>query len=124
MLKIVEYPNPILSLVAKKVDFPLSSSTKELIRSMWETVDGVGVGLAAPQVGHSLQLCIIGLDPDRVPKKQKIKNNFVMINPSIVFASEVQSNMIEGCRNTARGSEQRGGSVSSHRRSWVERRTE
>jgi peptide deformylase len=97
MLKIVKYPDPILSLVAKKVEFPLSNEVKTLIRDMWETVDGIGVGLAAPQVGHSLQMCIIGLDPDRIPKKQKIKNNFVMIDPVITFQSEVQSNMIEGC---------------------------
>ncbi len=96
-LKITKYPDPILSQVAKPVEFPLTNEIKTLIRDMWETVDGVGVGLAAPQVGHSLQMCIIGLDPDRLPKKQKIKNNFVMINPVITFQSEVQSNMIEGC---------------------------
>jgi peptide deformylase len=97
ILKIVTYPDPILSLQAKPVEFPLSSSVKGLIRDMWHTVDGIGVGLAAPQVGHSLQMCIIGLDPDRIPKKQKIKNNFVMINPKITFQSELQSKMIEGC---------------------------
>lgn len=97
LLEIITYPNPILDLQAATIKFPLSSEDKILIASMWETVDTKGVGLAAPQVSVSKQICIICLDPEMIPKNQKIKNNFVMINPEITFMSQVKANIIEGC---------------------------
>ena len=97
ILAIKTYPDSVLSLVAAEVVFPLDLETKYLIRDMWNTVDGIGVGLAAPQVGVSKRICIICMDTDRLPKGVKIKNNFVMINPKITFYSEIKSNMVEGC---------------------------
>ena len=97
ILPIFSYPTPILSQIADVVQFPLDASDKELIRNMWLTVEDQGVGLAAPQVNVPKKICIITLDPEMLPKKQKIKNNFVMINPEIVFYSEVVCKIIEGC---------------------------
>ncbi len=97
VLKIHSYPTKILSQSAAEVAFPLDLETKNLIRDMWETVEDSGVGLAAPQVDVSKRICIITLDPEMLPKKLKIKNNFVMINPEITFYSEVTCNIIEGC---------------------------
>jgi peptide deformylase len=97
VLKIYSYPTQILQAKSQKVEFPLSAQTKNLIRDMWETVEDKGVGLAAPQVNESLQICIICLDPEMLPKNQKIKNNFVLINPEIVFYSQVECKIIEGC---------------------------
>lgn len=96
MLDIITYPNPVLDQVAKDVELPLNLEIQTLIRQMYETVEGKGVGLAAPQVGVSLQLCIIKLDPDMV--KKGFKNlEFVMINPKVTFFSEVKNQMVEGC---------------------------
>jgi peptide deformylase len=97
VLKIYSYPTEILKSKAKKVDFPLPQEIKTLIRDMWETVEDKGVGLAAPQVNESLQVCIICLDPEMLPKNQKIKNNFVIINPEIIFYSQVECKIVEGC---------------------------
>jgi len=96
MLDIITYPNSVLDAVAKDVELPLNKETQTLIRKMFVTVEGKGVGLAAPQVGVSLQLCIIKLDPEMV--KKGFKNlEFVMINPKITFYSEVKNKMVEGC---------------------------
>jgi peptide deformylase len=95
-VKIVTYPNPVLSKIAEMVKFPLDKETQDLIKKMWSTVDGQGVGLAAPQVGVSKQICIIHLSPD-LHHSKKQKTSFVMINPKIIFYSEIQAEMIEGC---------------------------
>jgi peptide deformylase len=97
ILEIITYPHPTLDLQAQTVQFPLALEDKTLIADMWETVDTKGVGLAAPQVDVSKRICIICLDPEMIPKNQKIKNNFVMINPEITFLSQVKANIIEGC---------------------------
>lgn len=61
MLKIVTAPNPILSQKAKKVN-KVDKATLRLIEDMKKALlsarDPVGVGLAAPQVGRSLQIFI------------------------------------------------------------------
>lgn len=91
---IVTYPNPILEKAAQEVVFPLDKETKDLIRDMWETVKGKGVGLAAPQVGVSKKICIINADEAELEEKAK---NVTLINPKIVFESQVQHLMVEGC---------------------------
>lgn len=96
MLKILTYPNPVLDKQAQEVTFPLDGETKALITEMWETVKGKGVGLAAPQVGVSKQICIIHLNEEVRGKNQK-DLDFVMINPKIIFESKVENLMVEGC---------------------------
>ncbi len=95
-LKIITYPDPVLTQVAAKVKLPLNDQDKTLIRDMFTTVDGLGIGLAAPQVNVSKQICIINLDPEIADKKDKILH-FVMINPEITFFSQTRNQMIEGC---------------------------
>jgi peptide deformylase len=94
MLPIVTYPNPILEAKAQEVVFPLNGETKTLIKNMWKTVRGIGVGLAAPQVGVSKQICLIHLSE---VEKGKQAQDFIMINPKITFFSELEAEMIEGC---------------------------
>jgi peptide deformylase len=95
-MKILTYPHPTLDQKADLVSLPLDPKTQELIRNMFATVDGQGIGLAAPQVGVSKQICIIHLDPEIATKKDK-DLDIVMINPNITFYSEVETLMIEGC---------------------------
>jgi len=95
-LDIVIYPSPILEKVSEEVKFPLDNSTTTLITDMWATLAEKGIGLAAPQVGVNKQICIIHLIADARPKGKK-DLNFVMINPKIVFESQVENLMVEGC---------------------------
>ena len=96
MLKILTYPHPILDAQAQPVKFPLDNETKTLIKDMWATVKDQGVGLAAPQVGVSKQICIIHLT-EEVRGKNKKDMDFVMINPKITFYSQMETLMVEGC---------------------------
>ncbi len=77
-LKIHKYGDPVLKQKCKPVE-QINSQVKKLISDMFETMyNAPGVGLAAPQVGVSLKLCVI--DPFIDGKKQPI----VLINPNIV----------------------------------------
>jgi peptide deformylase len=71
-LKIITHPNDVLSTPAKKVQLPLSDQDQTLIRDMFVTVDRLGIGLAAPQVNVSKQICIIDLDPEIADRKDRI----------------------------------------------------
>ena len=76
MLTIVQAPNPVLAAKAKAVG-KIDKDIKNLIKDMTETLlfakDPEGVGLAAPQVGKSLQLFLI--------KEGKDEPLLVFINP-------------------------------------------
>lgn len=62
MLQIVTAPNEVLSQKAKPVG-NIDQSIKKLIAEMKETLDNTrdpeGVGLAAPQIGRSLQIFVV-----------------------------------------------------------------
>jgi len=94
VLPIAKVGNPILRLIANPVDLSTIGSRRfqECLDDMWETmVHYEGIGLAAPQVGHSEQVVIMECDGnDSIPKT-------VLINPTIVFYGPTQSEMWEGC---------------------------
>jgi peptide deformylase len=94
---IITYPNKILLEQAKDVEFPINDYVKDVIKDMWTLVKDKGIGLAAPQIGESFNICIINMseNPEEA-KKMKIPD-FIMINPKITFYSEVKNRMIEGC---------------------------
>lgn len=61
MFKIVTAPNPVLSDIAKpisKVDSSVVRLIEEMKKTLANTTDPKGVGLAAPQVGKSLRIFI------------------------------------------------------------------
>ncbi len=76
VLSIRNFPDPILKQKAKRVR-TIDSSVKKLISDMIETMhsDPGRVGLAAPQVGVSLRVIVIGL-----PEAEDI----AFVNPEIV----------------------------------------
>lgn len=78
MYKIVQAPDPVLSKVAKKIA-KIDDSVKKLIAEMTTTLESArdpeGVGLAAPQIGKSLQLFVVKESP-----KDPV---LVFINPHI-----------------------------------------
>jgi peptide deformylase len=76
-LKIKKYGDPVLRKRAEAVS-GIDEGIKKLASDILETMYSVpGVGLAAPQVGVSLRLCVIDVDPQR-------KSHVVMINPEII----------------------------------------
>ncbi|MEA1958513.1 MAG: peptide deformylase [Chloroflexota bacterium] len=87
VLPIVTYPDPVLRRKAKRVS-RVDESLNRLIDDMIETMYHVnGAGLAAPQVGISLKIAVIGL-PDEEP--------IVLVNPEIVKRT-AEYEVIEGC---------------------------
>lgn len=87
--KIVFLPTPVLRQVGKPVE-KFDDALQTLIDDMFETMYAAkGVGLAAPQIGISLQLAVIDVIGD---KSQQI----VIANPSII-AREGEETYQEGC---------------------------
>jgi peptide deformylase len=90
ILKITKIPDPILETKTSIVK-EITPETLKLIRDMVETCrKAKGIGLAAPQVGKSLRLCIINLEHMGIPP-------FALINPKIVKSSWKKVEMEEGC---------------------------
>lgn len=59
LLEIYTYPEEVLRQVAKPVGTP-TDEIRQLVEDMKETMyDAPGVGLAAPQVGHSIRLIVV-----------------------------------------------------------------
>ena len=80
-------PDPVLRKKAKRVP-RIDASIHRLIEEMIESMHAArGVGLAAPQIGVSLRVIVIGL-PDEEP--------FALINPEIVKRSG-EREVTEGC---------------------------
>jgi peptide deformylase len=91
VLEIFHYPNPILSKKSLPVH-TIDATIRQLAKDMAETMYAApGVGLAAPQIGHSLRLAVIDITPADQPK-----NLQVLINPEIVNA-EGECTWEEGC---------------------------
>ena len=80
ILKIVKYPEPVLSQPGEPVS-EFDDNLRKLIADMFETTyDSKGIGLAAPQVGVSKRLTVIDLSMGKNPKEK-----LVVINPEIIF---------------------------------------
>lgn len=85
----------------------LSEKTRKLIGHMKETMrHAPGVGLAAPQVGISLQLAVVEdredyhkkLTPEQLAERQRQPVPFhVIINPRIVSSENTDVEFFEGC---------------------------
>ena len=89
----------------------LDRSTQELIEAMRETMhDAPGVGLAAPQIGYSLQLVVIEdqaefiqkLPAEQVAERDRRPVPFhVLINPKLTLLSSEAAEFFEGCLSLA-----------------------
>ena len=91
VLEILKFPDPRLkkkSLPVEKIDDGLRRLIVDLAETMYAAP---GVGLAAPQVGHSLRLAVV--DVTRGDEEKKL---LVLINPEIVSA-EGECTWDEGC---------------------------
>jgi peptide deformylase len=105
-LSILQYGDPILRAKGKRVD-KIGDHIRELAQNMIETMHiANGVGLAAPQIGESLQLTVLDISQveDR-PSTMKLNGNdldpqtampLVLINPQIDLDGETETGT-EGC---------------------------
>ncbi|NTV68436.1 MAG: peptide deformylase [Chlorobaculum sp.] len=93
ILPINTYSDPVLSLKAKPLR-GVDASIEALIAEMFDTMyKAPGIGLAAPQVGHSIRLVVV--DISSIEKYADLKP-MVIINPRIV-AVRGRNSMEEGC---------------------------
>ena len=100
ILPIYLYGSPVLREKAAEVD--LTKVTKEQMQKFFEDMHETmhtadGCGLAAPQVGISERILIV--DGNELVENYPELKGFVrkMINPVVVFASELMSEYSEGC---------------------------
>lgn len=95
ILDIKTFPDPVLRVKGKLVK-NFDKEFQALVDNMVETMrDAPGVGLAAPQVGESLQLAVIEFgdeEDESVPKKL-----YVIANPEITKPSEETIIDVEAC---------------------------
>ena len=94
--KILLYPHPILKKLARPVD-RLDDEIRNLINDLIDTMrQGPGsVGVAAPQIGVSLRVCVVDVSTSR----HGVENNhglLVLVNPEII-EREGSGIMREGC---------------------------
>lgn len=109
LLKIVSVGDPVLRKKARPLDSDeiRSSRIQDLIGWMRDTMhDAPGVGLAAPQVGQSVQLAVIEDKPDYhknlseadlKERERKPVNFHVIINPQIELLTAPEIAFHEGC---------------------------
>jgi len=108
-LKIVQAGEGVLRQPARPLNHGeiLSPDIQRLIADMRETMrDAPGVGLAAPQIGLSIQLAVVedrpealrDLTPEQLAERERNPVPFhVLINPIITRASEERAEFFEGC---------------------------
>lgn len=81
------FGEPVLREKAQPVE-KFDKNLKSLVKRMFKTMkEADGVGLAAPQVGVSLR--VVTIDVGDGP--------YVLVNPEIIWQSEVESDFEEGC---------------------------
>lgn len=98
ILPIYTYGQPVLRREAEEIDSSYPDLDK-LISDMYETLDkSEGIGLAAPQVGLSIRLVVINLNPlaEEMPEYKGYVHTF--INPYIEEVDDTETEtMEEGC---------------------------
>jgi peptide deformylase len=109
ILEIVQTGDPILRRTGRTLtpEEIKSSFIQQLIISMRDTMRAApGVGLAAPQIGESLQLAVIedrteyikDVSADQLKERQRDAIDFhVIINPKISFVDDSAAEFFEGC---------------------------
>ena len=95
ILKVVQLPDPLLKKSAASVH-PSDPGLQTLIDHMLTTMDHYPhcVGLAAPQVGHSLRVIVV--NASRVDKPGSRHGTLALLNPVIVSRSQPKL-FREGC---------------------------
>ena len=91
ILKIVKYPEPVLSQPGEPVT-EFNDELRKFVADMFETMYAAqGIGLAAPQVAESKRVTVIDLSMGKDPAQK-----LVLINPEII-ARDGKQYEEEGC---------------------------
>jgi peptide deformylase len=99
-MKIVHTPHAVLLKKAEPVE-KITKEIREIIAQMKATLQksDIGIGLAAPQIGVSLQIFLAS--PQLQSSKEKTAPIYTFINPKILSQSPVVKNhddkSLEGC---------------------------
>ena len=99
ILKVARMGHPVLRTKGRLLERPeiQTPGVQQLIDDMIDTMHEYrGVGLAAPQVHHSLRLFVASLDDDDAPEEPGVEP-IVLINPEIVAAAPETVEDWEGC---------------------------
>ena len=92
---------PVLRGKAKEIK-EITPEIKELAASMLETLyDAEGLGLAAPQIGKSVSMCVVDVPPDMqgeafIELNAPVQMPLIMMNP-VVSETEGTLRRQEGC---------------------------
>ena len=91
ILKIVKYPEPVLSQPGEPVT-EFDAELKKLVDDMFETMyASQGIGLAAPQVAVGTRVTVVDLSQGKDPAQK-----LVLVNPEVTFREGKQYEE-EGC---------------------------
>ena len=97
ILKLYEYPHPILHQKAERV-LKVDDEIRKLLDDMLETMYAdKGVGLAAPQVGVSKRIIVIDTEQRDEEGNYQPGKPMYLINPEIIYKSEEKILFCEGC---------------------------
>lgn len=97
VLKLYEYPHPVLSQKCTPVE-KVDEQTVQLLKDMLETMYADhGVGLAAPQIGVSKRMIVIDVEQQGEDETFQKGRPMFLINPEIIYKSEETIFFCEGC---------------------------
>lgn len=108
-LSLVNVGDPVLRQSARALSLSeiRSPEIRRVIEEMRETMHAApGVGLAAPQIGCSIQLAVIedreqyhkDVPTEQLAARERVPVSFhVLINPKVVWQSEETQDFFEGC---------------------------
>jgi peptide deformylase len=95
---VVTLDHPVLRQVAQPVVTVADPSLQQLIDQMLTTVSAAnGVGIAAPQLGHSLRVVVVASRPNLRYPQAPLMAPTVLINPVILSVSDAMEMGWEGC---------------------------
>lgn len=102
MLQVITIPTESLRKRSTEIDrdFLLSADTQHFIQQLIATMyTDDGVGIASPQVGKNIRICIIGKEGIKLDKKTSITANedLVLVNPVWTKTSIRKDWDTEGC---------------------------
>ena len=90
LLPILSFPDPRLRTIAKPVE-TVTDDIRQLAADMFETMyEAPGIGLAATQVDHHIQLIVMDLSENK-------DQPMVFINPKVTSLTEEMLPYEEGC---------------------------
>lgn len=95
---VLKMGEPLLLQAAKPIERFDTDELHSLIRDMEDTMESLnGAGLAAPQIGVSLQVVIFGFNHNpRYPRAEEVPFT-VLINPQLTPLSDDKEDDWEGC---------------------------